>query len=647
MAKIFTKPNDYEKWLTSGVSQVNWPKECRRYHINLLKFKLKHPEAADMTPEQLDEYRAKLRAEASDKRQAAINAKLEAMTPEEREAYQKKKGSFYQKMTPEEKAAHNEVLRKRSQNFWDGMTAEEKAEFGKYRESKWTEEQKAERLQRWQEGSQRWREEHPDEQKAISTMGHAVYMEKFNSDPEFRERQIALLRKHNEEFFNAMSREEREEWYHKNAMARYEAKTPEEKRRLGEQLREAYEKYMASLTPEERGEMQHSNKLNEKFETRFTESVLSNNFSFEKEYLVRVGDQMKYWDYAIYDSSGTLVMVVDLDGCYFHADKCDYNGLHSKEDRDERRGYFVPEGVKVLVIPERELTKGIETMIKMLLENYDEYIQSIFDEMRSIKFPYPTYDVVRLANSMRSLINLEERDLSLRGREGDALIFQYHRSIWHARAYGDPSPYEAWHNDELLMKCIKNRVIFQSTLNRNKILQGFNVSKIAPRVSVFSAARAKQIIMKYLPNYGTIFDPFSGFSGRMLACMAMDKQYVGQDISPIHISESKEIVKGIFVNPILKYNGVAPKLTCADSSKTTGEYPALFTCPPYGRKEQWEGVKPDSRSCDDWIDICLRNYKCNRYVFVVDKTDRYKSYVTDEITNRSHFTKSYEYVVVI
>ena len=95
LSKIFTKPNDYEKWLNSNISRSKWPKEIYRYHANLLKFKGRHPEAVDMTPEQIDEYRAKLRLEAADKRQTSINIKLDAMTPEERAAFNKKKGSFY------------------------------------------------------------------------------------------------------------------------------------------------------------------------------------------------------------------------------------------------------------------------------------------------------------------------------------------------------------------------------------------------------------------------------------------------------------------------------------------------------------------------------------------------------------------------
>ena len=58
-------------------------------------------------------------------------------------------------------------------------------------------------------------------------------------------------------------------------------------------------------------------------------------------------------------------------------------------------------------------------------------------------------------------------------------------------------------------------------------------------------------------------------------------------------------------------------------------------------------VPIDMRTCDDWIDLCLSNFKCQRYVFVVDHTEKYQDYIVDEITNKSHMNKNSEYVICI
>lgn len=71
-----------------------------------------------------------------------------------------------------------------------------------------------------------------------------------------------------------------------------------------------------------------------------------------------------------------------------------------------------------------------------------------------------------------------------------------------------------------------------------------------------------------------------------------------------------------------------------------------YTCPPYGSKENWN-QSIEELSCDEWIDICLNNYKCKSYLFVVDKTDKYKNYIAEEIINKSHFNKNTEKVILI
>ena len=82
------------------------------------------------------------------------------------------------------------------------------------------------------------------------------------------------------------------------------------------------------------------------------------------------------------------------------------------------------------------------------------------------------------------------------------------------------------------------------------------------------------------------------------------------------------------------------------SSHETGEFEALFTCTPYNLKETW-GQEIQNLSCDEWIDVCLKNFTCKKYVFVVDSTIKYKDFIKEEKENKSHFGTSKEYVVVL
>lgn len=431
-----------------------------------------------------------------------------------------------------------------------------------------------------------------------------------------------------------------------------------EARKTIEQLLKKRKEWFLSLSEEERNAYFKSqtviaskfNKLHQRFESYFHESYINNTFSYESEYVVSNNNVTHSWDYGIFDENGDLQMVVDLDGKFFHADECDYNGIHSREENDERRFLSIPDGVKYHIIYEYEFTKSFEEMIKKLMVNYDQFVEEQFHYCRLLPdLPYMTYNDIALTKSYDQLCRLKTDDkyhqsISLNNREGDKLINHFHHSIYSAkRKDSKKSPYEAWYDDDLLRKIIKNRIIYINKINPNKILQGFNIAKVAMKVSVFSAGRAKLIISRYLDQFNIIFDPFSGFSGRMLGTIASGKKYIGQDISEIHLHESSQIIE------FLKQHGYSPEVELhqKDINCSRGEYPCLFTCPPYRDKEQWLDVPIDMRTCDDWIDLCLSNFKCQRYVFVVDHTEKYQDYIVDEITNKSHMNKNSEYVICI
>jgi hypothetical protein len=44
---------------------------------------------------------------------------------------------------------------------------------------------------------------------------------------------------------------------------------------------------------------------------------------------------------------------------------------------------------------------------------------------------------------------------------------------------------------------------------------------------------------------------------------------------------------------------------------------------------------------------CCKHIGCKKYCFVVDKTEKYKNNIVDEITNKSHFGNSKEFIILI
>lgn len=220
----------------------------------------------------------------------------------------------------------------------------------------------------------------------------------------------------------------------------------------------------------------------------------------------------------------------------------------------------------------------------------------------------------------------------------NGIINKFHKSIWKANRFNHISPFDAWNDKKLIKKVISNRLIYQEApYTHEKIRQGLNVTKLAPKVSVFKPNLAKRLIQTHLNEYNEVFDPFSGFSGRMLGACSLGKKYIGQDLNKTHIEESIQIKEYLNLNADLE---------CKDIFDSKGKYECLFTCSPYNLKEVWN-ENETNLSCDEWIDICLSRFECEKYMFVVDKTEKYKEFIVETLENKSHFGKNNEYVVIL
>lgn len=255
-----------------------------------------------------------------------------------------------------------------------------------------------------------------------------------------------------------------------------------------------------------------------------------------------------------------------------------------------------------------------------------------------IAFPYPIYDNNKLLHDYDLLKNYKINK-SIKGLTGLKLVYNFHPSIWRCNHIGFKSPLDAWYDDNLIEKAINNRYKYlnKTVISNKELLNGLSIAKIAPKVSVFRPVLAKYLITKYLNEYNEIFDPCSGFSGRMLGTCSLNKKYIGQDINSITIKESLELKD--FLN-------LDAQLQVKDSIYDSGEYDCLFTCPPYGDKENWH-QDIEILSADEWIETCLNNYNCKSYLFVVDKTKKYKEFIVEKIPNTSHISRSDELVIFI
>lgn len=414
-------------------------------------------------------------------------------------------------------------------------------------------------------------------------------------------------------------------------------KAKEIKAKMRQTFIERYGYDSPSKVPEIRRK-QVANARTSKLEIRVANLLDQYGIDYVTQFVVSKGEHTHAFDFYIPEYK----ILLDADGVYYHSYISDPDGKQVRDDYDEVCMYLVPEDhIFILAVEgqEEKAIKHVYDVIKSIDADVFSYDTELFKWCRSIDFPYPKYSNERMLHDWDMLCSYENSKYVPQCKLGMSIVKNFHPSIYDARVGNSVSTKEAWHDDVKLKKVIANRLIYQNTVDPNKVLQGFNISKIAPTVSLFNPVLARYLTLKYLSEYKEVFDPFSGFSGRLLGVASTGKQYCGQDISSAHVQESSSIVEFLSLQSCCS-------VSCKDVLQSSGAHECLLTCPPYSSKETY-GSETVFKSCDEWIDECTQRFSCKAYVFVVDSTEKYKQYVTETLHNSSHFSKSKEYVVVI
>ena len=303
----------------------------------------------------------------------------------------------------------------------------------------------------------------------------------------------------------------------------------------------------------------------------------------------------------------------------------------------------------------------------------EKYWEREWERIKQVDFPSNREFPITEEQCIKEIQRLAKDDKKSDKTRSDTVLY-CHPSRDRANVRGSCSPYEYWQklkaNPELFKKFYENRLRCSDWFKEKNGANwhfldeghvplfiysiGLTTSRKAGQVSYFKPAFAKNLIKRYLNEYETIFDPCSGFSGRLIGALCAGKNYIGQDVNDVVIAESQEVYK--LIKKALPDNTNTCQLSCTDSLVATGTYDCLLTCPPYGMgkntREVWENSKGEKiisdLSCSGWVKAFLTNYDCQKYVFVVDDDGdaTFKDYIKEEVVNTSHFGKNREFVLV-
>lgn len=162
------------------------------------------------------------------------------------------------------------------------------------------------------------------------------------------------------------------------------------------------------------------------------------------------------------------------------------------------------------------------------------YKERAFRYWRRRGFPYPELTeseidarYAQFAGSTRSVIS--GRDITW-SPLGIGLANYFHRHMWDIRCEYFRSPMQVFRNDTFFRQCIDRSVRInrdRSPLNANNMRVMLSTFTNTKRVSNFRPSAARALYQRYSNDGDLIVDPSSGFGGRLLGVLPLDRTYIG------------------------------------------------------------------------------------------------------------------------
>ena len=217
------------------------------------------------------------------------------------------------------------------------------------------------------------------------------------------------------------------------------------------------------------------------------------------------------------------------------------------------------------------------------------------------------------------------------------------KCFYKVKVDGKLSAIEAWNNELIRWKMIKNRINYVGGyINNKSILTAMNVTRTCKQPSWFDKNYAKQLIEKYITT-NTIIDPFAGWGTRCDACKELGNiNYYGWDLNKELVEWHHQLNRTFDTGCGIEYGD-------ANNIKTVRENCSVFICPPYTNKEiYFEEQNIDKTQCE-WLTTIIKNIpNAKEYLMVCKVVDPgWEQFVVEEKINKSHFGINKEYVICI
>jgi len=240
-------------------------------------------------------------------------------------------------------------------------------------------------------------------------------------------------------------------------------------------------------------------------------------------------------------------------------------------------------------------------------EDYEIWIEQLFQHYRTKGFPYFPFDDLTLDRELKKLVLFDYRKLidhqnkTIRqSMHGLSWAWPFFPHSWEVRCGKQKTPWEVFNDDDLFKQVIRKRTQIGDNMSDAGIRKILKIFSGAQSVSNFRPTAAACVYSIFCDRGDVVWDMCAGFGGRLLGAFLLDLNYIGTD-------PSSHTYRGLRL--MAKKLGMDSQLWKIGSESYLPEAHSLdfcFTSPPYFDNEVY--AQEETQSCikypnpNKWMD---------------------------------------------
>lgn len=254
----------------------------------------------------------------------------------------------------------------------------------------------------------------------------------------------------------------------------------------------------------------------------------------------------------------------------------------------------------------------------MDMRTRESWIDRALQYWRGNGFPYPRLDADQIESEFRLLQRSSSKAAFLGGAlrtatTGLRLANSFHPQMWHIRSQQHRSAPVDYFNDDLRLRQLLGRSPrfwpSRRCWNAQCVRSLFRIYS-SGRVANFRPLVARAIIERFSSSGDSVLDFCAGFGGRLLACLTLERHYIGVDASLLQVKGLESMLdalKNVSVGTAEVHHASAEDFLPTIASHSVD---LVFSSPPFFKTELY-GSDPTQSALrypeyQDWAQLFLR-----------------------------------------